>query len=353
MNNTDFLSQAKNSAAGVFIARAQTWDQILQKRENFKNNITGRNVDKLVSVLIVPGHDDQHFGTQFNGLKEVELNRALAQKLYDYLSNEEGINPVLASSAEGYNPIFEKYFDSQKKEIKKFMDGTKKTFSKKLAANGIEDIETNFHNPAPEDMVYKLYGLNRWVNDKKFDLVIHIHFNDYRGRKLSKEGIYDGFSIYTPGTLFVNHKISRVLANSIFDELKKIRPVSNLAGEKNGVIEDNELIALGANESLNAASILVEYGYIYESIFTDINLRDTSLDYLAYATYSGVMNSLREQPKIKETVEELSVTKNKTTPDNLAWQFQKNSEGLYPPTGKDLRDCPISGYFGECSGEVK
>jgi N-acetylmuramoyl-L-alanine amidase len=303
--------------------------------------------------LIVPGHDDVNFGTQFDGLKEVELNRALAEKLYDYLSKEEGINPVLASSEAGYNSIFERYFDSQKKEIKKFMDSTKKRFSKKLTADGIENIETNFHNPAPEDMAYKLYGLNRWVNDQKFDLVIHIHFNDYRGRKLSKEGIYDGFSIYTPGKLFANYKVSRVFADSIFDELKKIRPVSNLEGEKTGVIEDNELIALGANESLNAGAILVEYGYIYESIFTDGNLRDTSLDYLAHSTYAGVMNTLHENAQPKEVVQNILTTKNKNTKENLVWQFQKNNGGLYPPEGKDLRDCPISGYFGECSGEVE
>jgi hypothetical protein len=112
------------------------------------------------------------------------------------------------------------------------------------------------------------------------------------------------------------------------------------------------LIAIGANESLEAGSILIEYGYIYEPVFLDPATRDTSLDYFAYATYSGIKKMLGETPKEKE-IQEVQTLKNKTSQSNLIWQFNKAFVGAYPPEGKALRDCPISGYFGKCSQEVK
>lgn len=330
----------------------KTLSKILNKRQNFINRIQGRNVDKLVNILIVPGHDDEYVGTQFKGTTEVELTRTLGKKLYEYLSNTKGINVVLASDELGYNPIFEAYFDRDKKNIEEFIQNSKKKFSDKIITNDLTIADTNFHNTAPEEVAYRLYGINRWVNIENFDLVIHIHFNDYRGRKKNKIGKYDGFAIYTPGTFFDNHDLSRNLADSIFGELKKVQSISNLEEEKNGVIEDHELIALGENETLNAGSVLIEYGYIYENNLNDIHKRDITLDNFAYATYSGISKMMNEEPLIK-TQSDMSISKNKTTTNNLIWQFQKAFEGLYPPAGKNLRDCPISGYFGKCSTGVK
>jgi N-acetylmuramoyl-L-alanine amidase len=329
-----------------------TLDQILEKRSNYLNQVQGRTVNRLVNILIVPGHDDEHWGTEFKGLKEVELNRIVAQKVYEYLLSEEGINPVLASDTQGYNSIFENYFRREENKIEKFIKDSKKDFSKKVDEEEFKQVEKNFHNTAPDKVIQRLYGINRWVNNQNFDLVIHIHFNDHAGRKWNQTGKYDGFSIYTPGKLFDNYEISRTLADSIFEELKKIRPVSNLEEEKEGVIEDHELIAIGANESLEAGAILIEYGYIYEPVFLDPATRDTALDYFAYATYSGIKKMLGENPKAKD-VYEVEILKNKISQSNLIWQFQKAFEGKYPPKGKTLRDCPISGYFGECSKAVK
>jgi len=329
-----------------------TLDTILEKRKNYFNPEEGRVSNKLVNVLIVPGHDDEYWGAEFRGMKEVELNRIVAQYLHGYLAQEEGINPVLASDDSGYNLIFEKYFRREEDKIEKFIKDMKKSFSKKIDEDEFKQVEKNFHNTAPDEVVYRLYGINRWVNNQKFDFVIHIHFNDHAGRKWNKQGKYDGFSIYTPGKLFSNYDVSRKLADSVFGELKKIRPVSNLEEEKEGVIEDHELIAIGANESLEAGSILIEYGYIYEPVFLDPALRDTALDYFAYATYAGVKKFLNELPKEKE-IQEVQTLKNKTSQSNLIWQFNKAFEGKYPPQGKTLRDCPISGYFGVCSQLVK
>lgn len=329
-----------------------TLDTILEKRQNYFNPEQSKGLNRLVNILIVPGHDDEHWGAEFRGTKEVELNRIVAEYLYEYLAQEEGINPVLASDESGYNPIFEKYFRREEDKIEKFINDMKKNFSKKVEEDNFKQVEKNFHNTAPDEVVYRLYGINRWVNNQKFDLVIHIHFNDHAGRKRNHSGKYEGFSIYTPGKLFSNYEVSRKLADNVFEELKKIRPVSNLEEEKEGVIEDHELIAVGANESLEAGSILIEYGYIYEPTFFKSTLRNTALDYFAYATYVGVKKFLNESPKQKE-VQEVQTLKNKTSQSNLIWQFNRALDGKYPPKGKTLRDCPISGYFGECSKLVK
>lgn len=329
----------------------KTLGEILEKRQNYINRVSGRTTNKLVNILIVPGHDDEHTGAGFGTIREVDLNRALAKKLFNYLAEEKGINPVLSSTASGYNPIFERYFNQEESKIKKFIKDSKKSFSKKIIDQDLVLDQNTFHNAAPGEMIQRLYGINRWVNNQDFDLVIHIHFNDYAGRKWNKEGKYDGFSIYTPSPVFENHDLSRVLADSVFEELQKIRPVSNLESEKEGVIEDNELIAVGANESLDAGAILVEYGYIYEPILNKIETRNTSLDYFAYATYKGVKKMLNEVPQEKEKLE-VQISKNKTSTANIVWQFQKTVEGTYPPKGKSLRDCPISGYFGGCSSAV-
>lgn len=332
--------------------QSKTIEQILEKRKNYLDKIQSRSANRLVNILVVPGHDDESYGTRFATLKEVELNRILARKLFNYLSKEEGVNPVLASDENGYNPIFETYFLSEKESIEEFISKSKESFSEKILTEHLENVDNDFHNIADSEVAYRLYGINRWVNIQDFDLVIHIHFNDHRGRKKSQVGKYEGFSIYTPGPHFENHELSRILADAIFGELRKIRPVSNLESEAEGIIEDHELIALGANESLEAGSILIEYGYIYEPIFTDPLRRDTSLDYLAYATYSGIMKSMNENPLTKE-YSQPNVSKNKTTNNNLIWQFQKALEGLYPPADKTLRDCPITGHFGKCSQAVE
>ena len=65
--------------------------------------------------------------------------------------------------------------------------------------------------------------------------------------------------------------------------------------EDTGVIEDQELIALGSNNSLDGVGMLVEYGYIYEPGIVDISIRNKILDDLAFQTYLGVMDFLENQ----------------------------------------------------------
>lgn len=345
---------SQNSSATVSVANnnIKTLEQLLEKRVKYFTPTSSYVPDRIVNILIVPGHDDEYSGAVFGGIKEVEFNREIAQRLFTYLSQEPGINPILAHEKNEYNASLLYAFANYREEIEYFIEKSISNFESKIEKQEIELEDSGFHNAAVPEARYRLYGINWWANQRDIDLIIHIHFNDYADRKSKKVGEYSGFAIYTPGENFENHELSKVLGESIFDELVKIRPISNLPFESEGIIEGHELIAVGANESLKAGSVLIEYGYIYEDSFQDKNKRDVTFDYLAYMTYLGIKNVFNENSFTKSEIE-IKTTPNKTTRDNLIWQFEKAREGLYPPEGKTLRDCPIAGYFGECSRLVK
>jgi hypothetical protein len=286
----------------------------------------------------------------------VDLNRKLSSKIYNLLADEPGFEVVLASDKNGYNSTLENYFKKNEKEINKFIVSSKEDFEDKLKDENVILEQKVYHNSAPIDAAFKLYGINKWVNDNKFDFVIHVHFNDYGGRRRDYPPKYSGFSIYVPGEKFPNHKLSIDLAESIFEKLKNIIPPSDNDIESEGIIKDYELIAVGSYETLDAASILIEYGYIYEPHYTDYGISDLVMDELAKQTYVGIKDffgekiNLNDQKYIFEN--DLSLDKKKRSKDNFMLQKVLALAGHYPPFGKSLNDCPISGLFGYCTKEA-
>ena len=123
------------------------------------------------------------------------------------------------------------------------------------------------HNFATVDTALKLYAINKWANENNIEIVFHIHFNDYPGRKFNQIGEYTGFSIYVPEYQLPNHRASSKLAESLKNQLEKYFTKSDLPAESSALIEDQELIAVGSNASRDGVSVLVEYGYIYEPPF--------------------------------------------------------------------------------------
>jgi N-acetylmuramoyl-L-alanine amidase len=309
--------------------------------------------DKMIKILIVPGHDDNSFGAIYNGVREVDLNRELAKNLYNKLSIEPGFEVVLAGDSSGYNPIFQNYFEIKRDEITKFIKEAKYDFSKKVKDGDIVEDTENFHNVAPEEVALKLYGFNMWLNENDFDFVFHIHFNDYGGRSKHKTPKYNGFSIYMPDKQFGNYELSRQMAEKVFDRINDITPVSNLPQESIGIIEDQELIAVGSNDALDASSILIEYGYIYEPQFTDPETRSLAMDDLAYQTYVGIKEFFGEKPIAPHTkfnfTKDLDKNLKKRNKDAYALQKQLALMGHYPPSNKSFNDCPPTGIFGECT----
>lgn len=325
------------------------------RRESFfsRSNSLYSKKKKNIKILIVPGHDDINSGTEHNGVREVDLNRKLSSKIYNLLSDEPGFEVVLASDQNGYNQTLIDYFNNNEQDINKFITSSKEDFNKKIKDEGEILEQQVYHNSAPADAAFKLYGINKWVNENKFDFVIHIHFNDYGGRRRDANPRYSGFSIYIPGEKFPNHKLSVELAESIFEKLKNIVPPSDNEIEAGGIIKDYELIAVGAHETLDAASILIEYGYIYEPHYTDSGVSELIMDELAKYTYTGVKNFFGEDVYLKEEkhifTNDLFLNKKIRSKENFMLQKTLAMAGYYPPEGKSLNECPISGLFGPCT----
>ncbi len=244
--------------------------------------------EERIRVLIVPGHDDISWGTQYKDMKEADMNLRLATELYDILRTDQRFDVHITRNSWGYTPEFADYFTLHRKEIISFRENAKKSQEESVSDGTFIEMEGVPHNNASEDVSVKLYGINKWANENSMDAVVHVHFNDYPRAESWTEGIYKGFSIYMPESQMVNAGISQSLAGSVFTELKKKYIVSTYEIEKEGMIPDQELIALGTNGTLlpTVRSILIEYGYIYR--FYDPIFRHRSYTIMANLTVAGI-----------------------------------------------------------------
>ena len=321
--------------------------------EDLKNAYNG----KKLKILIVPGHDNTDSGTEFNGVREADLNRETAERLYDFLE-KDGHFQVYATRdfATGeFTSQFASYFADQASEIVSFRKKMWDTMKNALALGQVSQKDGVGHNVAAERVTRKLYGINKWANENDIDVVLHIHFNDHAGRRPSRTGKYSGFTIYVPEKQFSGSRASIDFANALFNQLNKNFAVSNLPGESRGVTEDQDLIGVGANASLDGVGLLVEYGYIYEPQFVHKEVRDAMFQELAFQTYAGMKKYFEPTANLDDTsllpyVWQSTLKKGiKGSREVLALQAALRRENLYPPPGKKLSDCSVNGNFGICT----
>ncbi len=247
--------------------------------------------EERVSILIVPGHDDENVGAIFNGLQEVDLNRELAKAIVGQLSKDDSLRVVLASTDAGWHPTLETFLEEQNEVIKVFESAHKSATQKLEPVLNLREGMLE-HNHANKDVVHSLYGINKFANEYEFDIVLHVHFNDYPGRPKKKAGEYEGFSIYTPLAQFSNGRASLALARELLAHLSVVQNVSTLPIESTGILEDGELIAVGAFNTVDAVALLVEYGFIYEPKIFDSKLRVETFDGMAEQTARAIKSFL-------------------------------------------------------------
>lgn len=307
------------------------------------------------TILIVPGHDPEYPGAIYRNLREADLSLALAGRIKDNLERAGNWRIITTRDpiTGQYRPEFADYFERERAAINSFRSKLRAEFASLLASNDLTPpIQTVYHNFAPAEVSNRLYGINRWANDNQVDLTLHIHFNDYPGRRGS--GRYSGFSIYIPERQLPNARASRELALAVQRELTAVMPVSDFPGEAGSPIEDQELIAVGANASRVAASFLVEYGYITESQFGIEETREAIFDELARRTARGLARYFNITPPLPETTLlphvwntslQMGMRGNREV---LTLQTALHRGGFYPPAGKNLNDCPLNGNFGPC-----
>lgn len=312
-----------------------------------------------IKILVVPGHDNQSPGAEFQKVRETDLTLDVAQQIVEYLKTDSRFQVYTTRDfATGeYRPEFFNYFWGRRNEIRQFRDTLKNNRRYLAATDRFKTTVAVDHVYASEDVSLKLFGINKWSNEQDIDIVLHIHFNDYPGHG-RKPGKYTGFTIYVPESQYGHAAASIEMAKAVFDQIKLVSRVSNLPLEDKGIVEDQDLIAVGSNASREGVSFLVEYGYIYEPQFTHPTLRPLAVRELAFQTVQGLKNYFARTPSIRTTslvpyawtrpMQEGMTDR----PDVLALQGALFREGLYPPPGKTLERCPLIGSFGSCTVEA-
>ncbi len=335
-----------NMFAGAFFTLTTT-------SENLRNEYHSKDP---IKVLIVPGHDDTDWGTSFRGIKEADLTLETAKELESFFKSNQEFSATLLRDKNGYNKNFVEYLERERSSIAIFIDQKKRTTESFIKSGVLQIEEVPFHNEVTGETAFRLYAVNTWATRENFDLVLHLHFNDYPRRYRSTPGEYSGFTVYVPDQRFGNGTASKEVGEAIFSELRSHYPPSDLPKEIGGLVEDHELIALGANNTLEKASVLIEYSYIYEPYFTT-NFRSAHLKEMAYQTYRGVLRffDVTQLSKFSETTllpfiwRETFTADGTKKKDILALQVALLLDGLYPPEGETLRDCPLSGSYRACT----
>ena len=341
-----------NMFASVFFVDSITTQEL---KERYSGALQGNG---RVRVLIVPGHDDEAWGTEFRGVREADMTVMVGEELSRILSADPTYEPILVRTRQGYAKEFQDYFEKEGSSIAEFVKGKKEVMRDLIRAGSVHMTEGVIHNSAPTLVATRLYALNKWANENNVDIVLHIHFNDYPGRQSHRAGRYNGFSIYVPDPQFSNARASIDVAESLFEQFSKFYAESNLPVEDSGVVEDHELIAIGSYNTLDPVGILIEYGYIYEQRFLDASVREAMTRELAFQTYKGLN---RFFGNFGEPFERYPTTLlpyewqeplgagTSGKPSVLSLQTALLFENIYPPTGESKRDCPLTGSFGPCT----
>jgi peptidoglycan hydrolase-like protein with peptidoglycan-binding domain len=324
------------------------------------SELTQKYNDRKFRILIVPGHDDDALsgGTSFGALKEADLNLQLAKKLAGFFRGDSHFIVFLSRDDSGYSPVLQDYFANQGPEIAVFRDNAKTLIQTLTAQNLFTSTTTVLHNDASSEEAYRLYGINAWASGNDIDLTVHVHFNDYPGRVWNKPGNYSGVSMYIPEKQFPNHEASLALAQSLFSQLTRYFHPSTNPVEKDGIIEDQDLIAIGTHASLRNPALLIECSYLYESpLSASATIRRPLLNEMAYQTYRGVKlyfepdaeAFLRPSSFLPRQWKTIPRSNAKHNVEVLALQIALAEEHFYPSPNFNPNDCLLTGNFGPCT----
>ncbi len=353
---SDIRLDGIKNIASVFFVDSITEDEL---KDDY---VLAEKGNDKIKILIVPGHDEGRGGTEFKGIKERELNIEIAEILTQLLRKEGEFEVSLTRNKNEYNKDIQAYIKNNYKAIENFQKEHKGTMNS-LVRSGLVDTRNGVgHNSAPSSTVIRLYGINKWANENDIDIVIHTHFNDHPNRRYNQSGKYSGVTIYVPERQFSNAKASMALAKNVFKRLTRYSATSNMPLESAGIVEDQELIAVGAYNTLDPAVLLIEYGYIYEARFTSPQVRTLAIKESALQTYLGILDFFGTGK-----IEERNIYNTATLPylwgnnlkrgtrgskDVYALQTALSFQFFYPPLQKNKNDCPINGNFGPCTARA-
>ncbi len=309
-----------------------------------------------VKILIVPGHDEEFSGARFNGIREADRTLALAQKIARSFVGDSRVAITLARDFTGYLPDLDTFFTTGEKRIDRFIAQSKSRTQKAIKSGAITPEAQVPHSNAPTVVAKRLYAINLWATQQQYDLVLHVHFNDY-GPRSAKGGEYGGYSVYVPEAGLLNAAEGKTFGAAIANKLWQTFYPSDMPSEigksdEQGMIEDFNLIAVGANRTLNVPSILVEYSYLYEPMASEAFF-EASSDIMARATVLGIFDYITGMQTSEGNVvynwkHPLREAKQKSV-DALMLQLGLSEVGLYPPQGFTRPQCDFDGIYGKCT----
>jgi len=314
--------------------------------------VTGQKI----KVLIVPGHEPDYGGAEFADVKERDLVVPIADALAAQLRVDPHFEVVETRSATAWDPTFAAYFKSAWRSIESFITANKKATTRAISKGSLDaDEESVDHITADPDVAKRLFGITKWADDNGVDLAIHIHLNDAPGHSTADPGPYSGFALYVPDHQFSNGAPSLAVANALAVRLNAYHATSTLTGESAGVVEDQDLIAVGADDTASYPSVIAELAYIYEPQFWHPQARAIATTDYANELYQGVEDffGVKTASKYGTTVlpypfagTPLIAT---SSPEAYALQATLHRLGYYPPAGEGFMDCPVSGLMGPCT----
>ncbi|MEK7646319.1 MAG: hypothetical protein AAB381_01330 [Patescibacteria group bacterium] len=343
-------------ASIIMVGRAKTVDDLRSRYD-----VDRRRPRTQVRVLLVPGHEPDFGGTEFGVVKERDVVVSIADEISALLSKNPRYQVFVTRDTVSWKPEFQEYFKNNWEEIIAWKDAHKSETIELMEIGKFElSVPPVEHVTAPNNVAIRLYGINKWVQDNDIDIVLHLHLNDYPRRRISEPGSYSGFSIYVPEKQYINSTTTRALASTIFGRLSKYSPISDFAPESTGIVEDQELIAIGPYNTVGAASMLIEYGYIYEPHFMNAEIRPLAIRDIAYQTYIGMSDFFDPESAVNydrfyDTVALPHTWKNEVAGqstegiDVFALQTALMLDGVYPPVPMSKNDCPRTGKLGVCT----
>ena len=356
---------AQAQTAAIFFITSITSTEIQQHyvAKPVTDAVTGTPVQtvaptpKKVKILIVPGHRPSAGGTAFDGVYERNVVVDIADALATLLEQNPHYDVMVARTKTGWNPVLLNYFDTHAADIEAFREKQIADMEAHLADGSILPAEDQvYHNPTPSLATLQLYGINKWASENGYDIVLHIHINDEAGHRSWAPGEDSGYAVYVPDHQYSNAAASADIGRAIAKRLDLFHARSTLPKEDSGVVEDQQLIAIGSNNSADSAALLIEYGYIYEPQFQLASIRQLAIADYAYQTYLGLQDFFGDPvPTTFGSVsfpydwDTVTAKKGDKGPGIYALQAALHTLGFYPAAGKSFSDCPISGIAGACT----
>jgi N-acetylmuramoyl-L-alanine amidase len=273
----------KDFFASVFFVQSITVNDLKTKY------LTAQTTGRKVKILVMPGHEPGYGGAEYRDLAERTMNVELANDLVNYLKEDSHFDVVVARDNTAWNPDLQNYFSTHADDIKNFTATKKAEMNRLISLGQVTKVTDGVpHGNATTQAAFHLFGINKWADDNNIDIMIHVHFNNYPRRYESRPGAYTGFTIYTPDAQYSNAAATRAIAGNVFKRLNEVELVSNFPPETAGIVDDQDLIAIGEGNTADGVSMLIEYAYIYEPQFTNPTTRSTTLDTYAKKTAQGV-----------------------------------------------------------------